>query len=247
MSHRIAYYRVSTGDQSIQAQRHALGGKFDAEFEDIGISGGTMAADRPGFAKLLERVRKGDTICVYAVDRLGRDALDVQSTVRRLIDAGVTVDIHGLGQIGRGVGEIILAVLAQVADMERHKIRERTEGGRATARASLETTGKTHRGKDSLGRPKAMDGAAVVAWRTENRASIRETARHFDLSEATVKRYWAAARADDPLALPDPKRPPFVATVSPLSEQIALLKAQHEKQGASEAESSADYDPLADI
>lgn len=190
---RIAYYRVSTGDQSIEAQRTALGGDFDKEFKDEGVSGGVMAADRPGFAKLLEQIRQGDTLCVYAVDRLGRDALDVQGTVRRLIDAGVTVDIHGLGQIARGVGEIILAVLAQVADMERHKIRERTEAGRAAARAALEATGKTHRGKDSLGRPKAADGAAVVAWRRENAASIRETARHFDLSEATVKRYCAAA------------------------------------------------------
>lgn len=190
---RIAYYRVSTGDQSIEAQRHALGSDFDREFTDEGVSGGTMAANRPGFSKLLEQVRKGDTVCVYAVDRLGRDALDVQSTVRRLIEAGVTVDIHGLGQIGRGVGEIILAVLAQVADMERQKIKERTEGGRATARAALQATGKTHRGKDSLGRPKAQDGAAVVAWRREKKASIKQTAQWFGLSSATVKRYCAAA------------------------------------------------------
>ncbi len=194
MNHRLAYYRVSTGDQSIEAQRHALGGQFDAEYEDIGVSGGTMAADRPGFAKLLEQLRKGDTVCVYAVDRLGRDALDVQTTVRSLLDMGVTVDIHGLGQIGRGVGEIILAVLAQVADMERHKIRERTGAGRATARAALQATGKTHRGKDSLGRPKACDAASVRAWRGvgEARRSIRDTARHFGISEATVKRYGAA-------------------------------------------------------
>lgn len=189
---RIAYFRVSTGDQSIEAQRHAMGGAFDREFKDEGVSGGVMAAERPGFAKLLEQIRSGDTLCVYAVDRLGRDALDVQATVRRLIEAGVIVDIHGLGQIGRGVGEIILAVLAQVADMERHRIRERTEAGRAAARASLEATGKTHRGKDSLGRPRAADGLAVAAWRRANGASIRETARHFGLSDATVKRYCAA-------------------------------------------------------
>jgi|SRR5436190_7455740 len=190
---RIAYYRVSTGDQSIEAQRTALGGDFGREFEDVGVSGGVMAADRPGFAKLLDQIRKGDTLCVYAVDRLGRDALDVQATVRRLIDAGVTVEIHGLGQIGRGVGEIILAVLAQVADMERHKIRERTEAGRVAARAALEATGRTHRGKASLGRPMAQDAAAVASWRQEAGASIRSTARHFGLSEATVKRYCAGA------------------------------------------------------
>jgi putative DNA-invertase from lambdoid prophage Rac len=191
MAHRLAYYRVSTADQSIEAQRHAMGGTFDREFSDEGVSGGVMAAERPGFARLLDQVRDGDSVHVYAVDRLGRDALDVQATVRRLIDRGVIVHVHGLGAIGRGVGEIILAVLAQVADLERQKIRERTQAGREAARASLEATGRTHRGKESLGRPKAHDAAAVAAWRRENAASIKVTAGHFGLSEATVKRYCA--------------------------------------------------------
>lgn len=190
--HRIAYYRVSTGDQSIESQRLALGAEFDQEFSDEGVSGGTLAADRPGFSDLLDKVRPGDTLHVYAVDRLGRDALDVQATVRRLIDKGVTVHVHGLGPIGRGVGELILAVLAQVADMERQRITERTQAGRVAARASLAATGRTHRGKESLGRPLAQDVTAVVAWRKENAASITQTARHFGLSPATVKRYSAA-------------------------------------------------------
>jgi putative DNA-invertase from lambdoid prophage Rac len=189
---RIAYARVSTGDQSVEAQLHAMGGAFDRTFTDEGVSGGVMAADRPGFAKLLEQVRAGDTVCVYAVDRLGRDALDVQATVRRLIEAGVIVDIHGLGPIGRGVGELILAVLAQVAEMERQRIRERAEAGRKVARAALEATGKTHRGKDSLGRPMAADAAEVAAWRKARGASIVTTAKHFGISEASVKRYCAA-------------------------------------------------------
>ena len=193
---RIAYFRVSTADQSIEAQRHAMGGTFDREFSDEGVSGGTMAAARPGFAKLLEVVRKGDTVCVYAVDRLGRDALDVQTTVRGLMKAGVIVEVRGLGVLAGDAGELILAVLAQVADMERRRITERTEAGRAAARASLETTGRTHRGKESLGRPKARDGAAVVAWRRENGASIKGTAQHFGLSEATVKRYCAGVAAN---------------------------------------------------
>jgi putative DNA-invertase from lambdoid prophage Rac len=43
----------------------------------------TMAADRAGFARMLEQVRPGDTLHVWAVDRLGCDALDIQATVRR--------------------------------------------------------------------------------------------------------------------------------------------------------------------
>lgn len=191
--HRLAYYRVSTGDQSIEAQRAALGGQFDQEFSDVGVSGATLAASRPGFADLLAKARSGDILYVYAVDRLGRDALDVQATVRRLLDLGVTVHVHGLGPIGRGVGELILAVLAQIADMERQRITERTQAGRVAARAALKATGRTHRGKESLGRPKAADGAAVALWRQENEASIAGTARQFGLSAATVKRYCASA------------------------------------------------------
>jgi putative DNA-invertase from lambdoid prophage Rac len=190
--HRIAYYRVSTGDQSIEAQRNALGGNFDQEFCDEGISGGTLAASRPGFADLLSKVRSGDTVYVHAVDRLGRDAIDVQSNVRQLMSMGSQVHVHGLGTLGGETGELILAVLAQVAAMERRRIKERTEAGRNAARKALQATGKTHRGKDSLGRPKAADAASVVKWRKSNKASIQDTARHFKLSTATVKRYWSS-------------------------------------------------------
>lgn len=189
---RLYYLRCSSADSSVESQRKALGGNADREFVDEGVSGAIRAEDRPGFAALLAYAREGDVICVFAIDRLGRDAIDVQTTIRKLIDKGVTVDVLGLGPIGKGVGELIVAVLAQVADMERQRIKERCDAGRAAARASLAATGKTHRGKVSLGRPMANDPTAVLAWRKENAASITVTARHFNLSAATVKRYCAA-------------------------------------------------------
>ncbi len=190
---KIAYFRVSTADQSIESQRKTMGGPFDEEFDDQ-VSGFVPAAARPGFAKLLAFVRKGDVLHVYSVDRLGRDALDVQSTVRFLLEKGVVVNVHGLGEIGRGVGELILAVLAQVADMERNRIIERTRHGREVAMASLAATGLTHRGKKSLGRPCAADAKTVTEWRKDGKYSLSETARHFDLSVATVKRYATLTR-----------------------------------------------------
>lgn len=209
MAH-IAYVRVSTLDQSVEAQRHAMlkaahGVQFDKEFKDEGISGAIPAAKRPGFSALLSFVREGDTLHVYAVDRLGRDALDVQATVRDLINRGVTVDIHGLGPIARGVGELILAVLAQVADLDRSRIKERTAAGRDKARDSLEATGRTHQGKFSLGRPRGtvgkpggkttVDPGEVRTWRLSLGKSIAETALHWGLSTATVKRYCANLQA----------------------------------------------------
>lgn len=188
---KIAYYRVSTGDQSVEAQRQALGSAFDREFEDVGVSGAIRAEDRPGFAKLLSYIREGDTLYVYAIDRLGRDALDVQAIVRRLLDMGVTIDVQRLGAIGRGVGELIVAVLAQIADMERQRIKDRCDSGREAAKAALKATGRTHRGKESLGRPRAANPAEVAAWRREKSASISVTMAHFGISKATVARYCA--------------------------------------------------------
>ena len=193
MSH-IAYYRVSTNSQSIEAQKAALthGHLIEREFVDEGVSGAVVAANRPGFSELLNYIRSGDTLHVYAVDRLGRDAIDVQTTIRALLQKGVTLEINGLGQIGRGVGELIVAVLAQVADMERARINERTASGRAVAQATLAATGRTHKGKESMGRPAKADAAAVKLWKTDNKASISATADHFGLSDSTVKRYCAA-------------------------------------------------------
>lgn len=196
---RIAYYRVSTIDQSIEAQRGAMGGGFALEFSDEGVSGAVPAAERPGFAAMLEGLKLGQqggtskTVCVYAVDRLGRDALDVQTTVRKLRALGVGVHVHGLGHLEGDAGELILAVLAQIADMERRKIKERTATGRDAARKSLAETGRTHRGKTSLGRPLDGNPKEVRAWRQEHSASIAKTAAHWNLSTATVKRYCAAA------------------------------------------------------
>jgi putative DNA-invertase from lambdoid prophage Rac len=191
VTQRIAYYRVSTSDQSIEAQRAALGDGFDEEFTDEGVSGSTLAADRPGFGRLLGHVRKGDVLCVYSIDRLGRDALDVQGTVKRLLDKGVTVDVRGLGPIAGDAGKLIVAVLSQMAEIERNRIKERCDAGRTAARAALEATGRTHRGKVSLGRPKAAEGAQVASWRKANGASIKQTSDHFGISATTVKRYCA--------------------------------------------------------
>lgn len=103
------------------------------------------------------------------------------------------LEVRGLGSIARGVGELIVAVLAQIAQMERDSIRERTEAGRALAKRTLEATGRTHRGKNSLGRRKACDPAVVRQWRSEAGASLAQTGKYFGISISTVKRYLAGS------------------------------------------------------
>lgn len=144
---------------------------------------------------MFDYIREGDTLHVFAINRLGRDAIDIQQTVRELLDKSVTLEVRGLGTIGRGVGELIVAVLAQIAQMERSAIVERTAAGRALARAWIAATGRTHRGKASLGRRSTRDAAEVRAWREANQASLSTTAAQFGVSLSTVKRYCAVEKA----------------------------------------------------
>lgn len=188
MNQRIAYYRVSTRGQSIESQRAALGGGFDKEFKDEGISGTTLAKDRTGLAELLAYAREGDEVHLYSLDRLGRDSIDVQTTARYLKEKGVVLHVRGLGAFVGDMGRMMLAMLAQLAELEREQIIERTQDGRKLAIETLKATGKTHRGKESMGRPFTHQPAEIVAWRTANRASIAQTAEHFGISIATVKR-----------------------------------------------------------
>lgn len=190
---RLAYFRTSTVTQSVESQRQAMGGPFDREFVDEGISGAVAARDRPAFRAMLAMVRPGDSLAVYAIDRLGRDAIDVQVTVRQLVGAGVTVDVLGVGPIAGLAGQLVLAILATFAEAERTRIAERTAAGTVAARRALAATGRTHNGKAAIGRPGAADPAAVVAWRRDHQASAADAATHFKIGVSTVKRYCAAA------------------------------------------------------
>ena len=57
------------------------GGGFDEVFGHAVISGTILAAKRPRLSSLLVFISCSDTLHIYAVNRLGHHALDVQSTV----------------------------------------------------------------------------------------------------------------------------------------------------------------------
>jgi putative DNA-invertase from lambdoid prophage Rac len=86
-------------------------------------------------------------------------------------------------------------MLAQMAEMERERIAERTASGKELAKATFAATGKTHKGKTSLGgRPAKASATDVKAWRDGKnddgvKKSISEAVAYFKLSESTIKRY----------------------------------------------------------
>lgn len=196
----VYYLRVSTKDQTIASQSTLLGiakdTPTDTVFMDEGVSGAVDALDRPGFAACARYCRKGDILRVTALDRLGRNAIDVQRTFEALVSKGVVVDVMGMGVIAGEVGSLLVTILSGVAQMERARIAQRTEAGRETARQLLAQGKRTQNGKASLGRPVGRVAGGlqvtpleVAAWRHRHSASIQATADHWHLSTATVKRY----------------------------------------------------------
>lgn len=181
----LAYVRVSTEDQSTEAQRHAIAQLHKVEhwFADEATSGATKAMQRPGFAELFKFARKGDTLIVSAIDRLGRDTIDLLETVEALKTKGVAVVSMREGfDLSSPIGKAMLTMLAAVAELERSNIKARQMAGIARARA----TGQ------KLGAPKKIDDTAVHAWRKSNSATIQETAGQFGISIAAVKRACAS-------------------------------------------------------
>lgn len=188
----IGYVRVSTSDQSVEAQKHALGEMYAVSdwYEDVGVSGAVKALERPGFAALVAYIRKGDTLVVSAVDRLGRDTLDVLSTVEVLQGKGVSIISKREGfDLSTAMGKAMLTMLAAVAELERSNIKARQMAGIERAKAE---------GR-ALGRVKTIPDAEVAMWRREQSASIAQTAAHFGISPASVKRACSIkhAMADD--------------------------------------------------
>lgn len=185
----IGYVRVSTDEQTTGAQRHQIESRYkvDRWFSDDAVSGSTKATSREGFGSLLNYIREGDILVVYAIDRLGRDTVDVLETVERLQAKDVAVvSIREGFELGTPVGKAMLTMLAAIAELERSNIKARQMAGIMKARAE----GRR------LGRAKQIDDKAVALWRWENTETITRTAEHFGISTPSVKRAWRRARQE---------------------------------------------------
>jgi putative DNA-invertase from lambdoid prophage Rac len=146
------------------------------------ISGSVAAKERSGFRKLCERLESGDVLVVTKLDRLGRNAMDVRSTVEQLASSGVRVHCLALGGVDltSSAGKMTMQIIAAVAEFERDLIIERTQSGIIRAKAA---------GKQ-FGRPPALSTAerAAVIERLEAGGSVAEIAREFKTTRQTIMR-----------------------------------------------------------
>ena len=61
------------------------------------VSGSSAIEQRPGFMKLLDRLEHDDVLVVTKLDRLGRNSIDVQTTVNKLAERGGPRSLPGAG------------------------------------------------------------------------------------------------------------------------------------------------------
>jgi putative DNA-invertase from lambdoid prophage Rac len=194
----VLYARVSTTDQTIDHQRsqaEASGFAIDEVIADEGVSGvNTHLKDRPQGRRLFDLLRKGDTLLVRWVDRLGRNYEDVCDTIREFMRRGVVVRtvINNLtfdgatpDPMGRAVRDALISFMAALAQAQAEATKEAQRAGIEHAKAKPDKY---------RGRKPSYTSEQLVA--VLDRLGIGEgtsaIARATDLSRQTVLRIKAA-------------------------------------------------------
>lgn len=211
------YLRVSTEDQTTENQRPDLERIAKArelkivEVYDEKIS--ATAKKRPAFDRMMKDAHAGKfrVVVVWALDRLGRSMIGILNTIRELDARGVEIvstreawlSMHG------PVRELLIAVFGWVAQVERHRLIERTVAGQARARAE----------GTRIGRPRRMvrrelERAHELAAKG---ASVRLIAQTLRIPRATVARALKRV-SQKPPPNGTSKTPAKSIRTSPLSE-----------------------------
>lgn len=172
---RIGYKRVSTTDQTTDRQELP---NCDRTFEDK-ASGKNL--DRPQFKAMMEYIRDGDTLVCWHPDRLSRDTVDLLSLMKALGERGVSVEFKdgpmASMDLASDMGQMVLTMLAGIAQYERTQINHRIKQGMDKAKAA---------GKH-MGRPSTINAAAVQELHSKGMGATAIT-RELSISRAAVYR-----------------------------------------------------------
>lgn len=183
----IGYARVSTGDQNLDLQKTAL---FRAECEQIfEDTASGKNARRPGLRRALRRLKPGDVLVVWKLDRLGRSVRDLITLVSELQARGVNFrSLTDSIDTSTPAGRFFFHVMSALAEMERELIVERTRAGLAAAREQGRVGG----------RRRVMTEEVVERCRRmlENGATRQQIADVIGVGVKTIYKYFPAAVRD---------------------------------------------------
>ena len=175
---KIGYVRVSTQEQSTLRQEVLM---KDLGVDDVYIdrmSG--KSADRPEL-KLMEYVRKGDTVIVESISRFARNTRDLLELVERLTAKGVEfVSRKEAIDTTTPSGKFMLTIFGAVAELEREYILQRQQEGIAIAKAQ-----GVYKGRKPIERPEFPQ--VVTLWR-EGRITAVEAMRRLNMKPSTFYR-----------------------------------------------------------
>jgi DNA invertase Pin-like site-specific DNA recombinase len=177
----IGYARVSTNDQNLDLQVNALrSAGCGRVFEDHGVSG--AVEKRRGLNAVLRTLRKGDTLVVWRLDRLGRSIRHLIDVITKLQARGVefrsvteNIDTSSAG------GRMIFHVIAAMAEFERSMISERTVAGMAAARQRGQNLGR----RRSMTEEQCVEAVTALGQGGE---SLADVARRYKVHPRTLKR-----------------------------------------------------------
>lgn len=194
MSRTFLYARVSTADQNadnqilLATQAGYLVAPHRIYCETV--SGTIAAMHRPVFAQVIGKLEQGDVLVVAKLDRLGRNAADIDQTVEMLRGMSIRVVVLDLpiAEVTSAAGDLVRRMFAAFAQFERDQLVERTHAGLARARAEGKTLGR----KDALGILAEKRGVTLEALKREIRdklssgASARSLAKEYQVSHPTI-------------------------------------------------------------
>ena len=176
----IGYARVSTQEQNLELQTDELTrAGCERIFKDR-ISG--ASTERPDWEKAKSILRKGDTLIVWRLDRLGRSLKHLIETITELDERAIgfkslreNIDTTTTG------GRLVFHIFGALAEFERDLIRDRTNAGLAAARA---------RGRVG-GRPRKLDPQKLDYARylmKDPKRSMTSIARELEVGRSTLYR-----------------------------------------------------------
>ncbi len=180
----IGYARVSTQDQNLALQLEALR-KTGCEkiFKD---KVGGKKNKRPELTKAMNDLRRGDTLVVWKLDRLGRSVRQLIDLVSELGEQGVQFkSITDSIDTGSSSGRFFFHVMASLAEMERDLMVERTRAGLEVARQLGRIGGRKRKMTDS----KIESAKKLLASGTPP----RDVAKNLEISIPTLYRWIPAS------------------------------------------------------
>ncbi len=181
MNQRIGYVRLEPGEKNPDMQVEALkAAGCSLVFEEIASSKGSV---RPRLEECRKALRRGDTLIVWRLDRLGRSLPHLVQIVTDLAREGI-----GLESVSERIdtvsatGKLILHFFSVLADFERNLIRERTNAGLSAAKA---------RGRSGGRKPKLdeKDVKEIQALWRDKSISVAEIAKRYGVSRTTLYKH----------------------------------------------------------